>query len=110
MEFLCIYIQEAHPSDGWQLDINLKQDVVYSQTKTEEDRADVAEACVLSLNLELPMLLDEMSNEVDEAYAALPERLYLINKEGSISYKGNPGPWGFDIESWEKAIQEELGQ
>lgn len=109
MEFLCIYIQEAHPSDGWQVDINLKQDVVYSQGTTEAERADIAEACVLSLNLELPMLLDEMSNEVDEAYAALPERLYLINPEGIICFKGNPGPWGFDIESWESAIIKEIG-
>jgi hypothetical protein len=88
--------------------INREQGIVYSQTRTEEERAEVAEACVLNLNLAMPMALDDMSNAVDTAYAALPERLYLIDEEGRIKYRSGPGPWGFDMDAWDKAIQEEI--
>ena len=67
----------------------------------------MAEACALNLRLAMPMALDDMNNTVD---AALPERLHLINAEGTIVYRGGPGPWGFDVDAWEKAIREEVGE
>ena len=105
---LCVYIQEAHPEDGWQVLINLEQEIVYTQPRTEDQRVEIAAACMLDLELELPMLLDAMTNEVDTAYAALPERLYVIDAEGKIAYRGDPGPWGFDADGWEEAIQAQL--
>ena len=108
MQFFCVYIQEAHPEDGWQVLINLEQEIVYTQPKTEDQRVEIAAACMLDLELELPMLLDAMTNEVDTAYAALPERLYVIDAEGKIAYRGDPGPWGFDADGWEEAIQAQL--
>lgn len=51
------------------------------------------------------MVVDEMNNAVDKAYAALPERLYLIDTNGKIIFKSGPGPWGFDLDGWEKAIE-----
>lgn len=108
IEFLCVYIQEAHPSDGWRVPINEAQGVVFAQPKSEKERVGVAGACMLDLKLNLPMVLDEMSNDVDSAYAALPERLYLIDAEGRVCFRSGPGPWGFDVDAWEKAISEEI--
>ncbi len=88
--------------------MNLTDEVIYKQPKTEVEREEVAEACVVGLRFEMPMLLDEMSNEVDAAYAALPERLYVINRDGRIRYRSEPGPWGFNVDDWEKAIREIL--
>jgi len=105
VEFLCVYIQEAHPEDGWHIPMNELHDVVYKQHRTEQERADVAEACVLGLDLRMPMALDAMTNEVDRAYAALPERLYVIDADGRIVLRSDPGPWGFDLDAWEQAIQ-----
>ena len=107
VEFLCVYIQEAHPRDGWQVPNNTEQGVVYKQAGSEDERAEIAEACVLNLNLKLPMALDDMSNVVDTAYAALPDRLYLVDREGHIHYRSGPGPWGFDVDAWEEAIKKE---
>jgi hypothetical protein len=109
VQFFCVYIQEAHPEDGWQLPINLEQEIVYNQPKTREERVGIAAACAIDLELRLPLLLDAMSNEVDSAYAALPERLYVIDAEGRIVYRGEPGPWGFDPDGWEQAIRAQLG-
>jgi type I thyroxine 5'-deiodinase len=90
---------------------NLRQGLVYAQPTSEDERAEVAEACVLGLDLQMPMVLDDMSNEVDEAYSALPERLYVIDAEGTIVWRSGPGPWGFDLDGFEAALraQAELG-
>ena len=95
-----MYIQEAHPIDGWQVPMNLTDDAEFRQPSCYDERAEVAEACVLRLNFEMPMLLDNMANQVDEAYSALPERLYLLDSQGVILYRSEQGPWGFDVDAW----------
>ena len=110
VSFFVVYIQEAHPSDGWQMSINEQDGVVYEQPKTAAEREALAEACVLHLELSIPTLIDEMTNAVDRAYAALPERLYLIDAGGRIAYRGEPGPWGFKPQELEAAIGEAVGE
>jgi len=89
--------------------MNIDDDVVFNQPKTEQDRAEVAEACAIGMELKMPMVLDRLSNEVDIANAALPERLYVINREGTITYRSEMGPWGFDVDAFEKALQQQIG-
>ena len=86
--------------------INEEQGIVFEQPKSEAERVEAAGACMLNLRLSMPIALDEMTDTVDTAYAALPERLYLIDPEGRIAYRSGPGPWSFDIDAWEKAIGE----
>ena len=57
---------------------------------------------LLNLKFEMPMLLDNMENEVDLKYAALPERLYLVD---APVRRVSMGPWGFDTEEWRAAIE-----
>ena len=106
--FFVIYIREAHPQDGWQVDVNVKDGVVFDQPETFEEREHIAHACSLGLQLEIPTLVDDMDDSTDLAYAALPERLYLIGRDGRISYKGAPGPWGFKPDELEMAIEAHL--
>jgi hypothetical protein len=87
---------------------NLEQGVVLDQPKTEKERIGAAEACSIGLDLKLPMALDDMGNTVDEAYAALPDRLYVVASNGKIEFRSEPGPWGFDVDAWEKAILMEI--
>lgn len=108
MLFYVVYIQEAHPSDGWQVEINEMEDVVFSQPATVDARTEVASACSLRLKMSIPTLLDEMTNEVDEAYAALPDRLYLIDDKGDVAYRSGRGPMGFRPNEFEEAIQNHL--
>lgn len=83
---------------------------MYEQPKSDDEREAVADACVLQLNLSIPTLLDEMSNAVDRAYAALPDRLYLVGADGRILFKSEPGPWGFKPDELEAAIKGMLGR
>ena len=44
-----------------------------------------------------------MSNAANDAYAAWPERLYIIDEGGHISYKGGNGPFKYDpkeVRAW----------
>ena len=88
--------------------MNIQQGIVYDQPDTESKRAEVAQTCVLGLKFRMPMVLDRMSNQVDQAYCALPEGLYLLDEQGRILWRSGPGPWGFDIEGWEVAIRAHL--
>lgn len=104
-----MYIQEAHPSDLWQVSANLRDEVIYANPATVEERLDVANACVRNLGIEIPALLDSLENEVERDYTAWPDRLYLIDEEGRVAYKSAPGPFGFRPAQLEGALRQALG-
>jgi hypothetical protein len=63
---------------------------------------------MLKLALEIPALVDEMDDAVASAYAAMPERLYLVGRDGRIVYQGGMGPMFFRPGEWEEAIHDHL--
>ena len=93
----------------WQVEINETEDVVLNQHQSLAERETAAQTCSLRLDLSIPTLLDEMSNEVDYTYAALPERLYLIDPEGRVAFRSDAGPMGFLPDLLDAAIQALLG-
>ena len=99
-----MYITEVHPSDGWQVKENLRDGVLIEQHGSIEERVDVGQTCMLKLALEMPAVVDEMDDAVAKAYAGLPERLYLIDRDGKVVYKGGVGPMYFKPSEWEEAI------
>jgi hypothetical protein len=103
--FFVVYVQEAHPTDGRQVDSNVQEGILYRQHQTFDEREAVAHACSLNLHLPLPMLVEDMDNAVDEAYGAAPERLYVIGVDGRVAYEGGAGPHFFDLDAWEQAIE-----
>ncbi len=104
IDFYVVYVREVHPTDGWQLPTNEHDGVLYRQHQSLDERVEVGQACMLKLALELPALVDEMDDAVAVAYAAMPERLYVVGRDGRIAYKGGIGPMFFDPEEWEGAI------
>jgi hypothetical protein len=90
-----VYISEAHPSDIWQMQSNIKDQVVFASPKNEEERAFVAGACVRKLGIKFPAVLDEFGNSTEQAYTGWPDLIYLIDENGHIAFKTKPGPFGF---------------
>lgn len=90
-----MYITEAHPSDVWQMESNVKEKVVFASPKSEDERAFVAGACVRKLGIKFPAVLDEFGNSTEQAYTGWPDRIYLIDGQGKVAYKSKPGPFGF---------------
>jgi hypothetical protein len=105
VEFLCVYIKEAHPTDGSQSPPNIDDDVLYTQPTTDDERAEVAAACILRFNFSFPMVLDNMTNEVEGKYKAMPERLYMLDADGRVTWKCGLGPHLFDPDGFEEAVR-----
>jgi type II thyroxine 5'-deiodinase len=103
-----VYIQEIHPSDGWQVKENEKDAVLVRQHRSLEERIEVGEACMLKLALEMPAVVDEMDDAIARVYAAMPERLVLVGRDGRVAYRGGMGPMDFRPLEWEQAIEKLL--
>ena len=95
MAFYAVYIQEAHPSDIWQMESNVRQNVIFRNPRSEGERFQVADSCVRTLGIEFPALIDRMDNAVEAEFTGWPDRLYLIGRDGKVAYKSAPGPFGF---------------
>src|SRR5262245_54344901 len=70
--------------------------------QTKEERLALARRCAEEMELGFPLLVDGLGDEVEGAYAAWPERLYLVDVDGTIVYRGEKGPDGF--------LPEQLGE
>jgi hypothetical protein len=120
VQFLSIYIREAHPVDGWWLGGGLVGKVMkkYSgaaatdvyDPQTMEERRAVAGRCEAALEYGIPTLVDDMDDSVNKAYAAWPTRLYLVGLDGRVAYAGGLGPFGFKPAELGAAIETYLAQ
>ena len=77
---------------------NIKDNVVFATPKNEDEREFIAGACVRKLGIKIPAVLDEFGNGTEAAYTGWPDRLYLIDGQGHIVFKTQPGPFGFKTE------------
>jgi Iodothyronine deiodinase len=103
--FYAVYIEEAHPSDIWQMRSNIREGVVFRDPQSTGERFEVAESCVRKLGIKFPALIDGIDNTVEHLYTGWPDRLYLIGRDGRVVFKSDPGPFGFDAESLEAALR-----
>jgi len=98
-DFVIVYIEEAHPTDGWAFPDN----IAISQHRNLEERLSAAaQLPISSLPDNMSVVVDTMSNELNVAYAGLPDRFYIIHN-GMIAYQGEPGPFKFQpdpVASW----------
>ena len=88
VEFLVIYIREAHPVDGWWLGGGITGQLTTAivsggaggqlpkaatdvyDPKTMEERQVVAKRCEMALQYEISTYIDTMDDAVNKAYAA----------------------------------------
>ena len=54
------------------------------------------------------MVLDDMTDQVGSAYMAMPERLYMLDASGRVTWKCGLGPHLFDPDGFEKAVEEQV--
>jgi len=97
VEFRVVYIREAHPTDGWQVQQNIKEKILYADPKTLAEREKVAKEFAAMFKVSLPICVDTLDDQVEKAYAGWPDRFYVIDAAGKIAYKGGPGPGGFKV-------------
>lgn len=100
-----VYIQEAHPTDLWQLPSNVKAGILFASPRSGDERASTALTCVSRLEIRIPAVLDRMDDATERAYTAWPDRMYLIDRSGRVAFKSAPGPYGFSTRDLEAALR-----
>lgn len=100
MDFLAVYISEAHAVDEWKL----YTDVCFNQPKTIDDRFEICSKFAARLHGNMQIVVDNMNNDAQNTFSAWPERLFIIGGvDKKIVYKGDLGPDGYlpeEVENW----------
>lgn len=116
IQFISIYIREAHPKDGWWLGNKYTKKLIqgifgskvsmdHYDPKTIEERRMVAGECENALRYGIRTYVDGMDDRVNHAYAAWPTRLYLVGMDGKVFYSGGQGPIGMKPKELKDAIE-----
>ncbi len=104
-EFVLVYIREAHPIGGRREN----QYSIIEDPETLKERQKAAQMSAKKLKFKFTITVDEMDNTVNKAYSAWPERLFVVDKKGSIAYAGERGPWGFKPTKDSKSVKSRNG-
>lgn len=110
---LVVYIREAHPAVRDEANVAPSKrinDVVYYQPRTFQERRKLAETACTFWQLPIPTLVDTLAPSAGEIYDAWPNRIYVIDKEGRISFRGPKGPLGVRPREGEAALRKLLGK
>lgn len=87
VDFVFVYIREAHPGDGDFGDIR--------DPLTNRERIDAARRFRKQMRLPFPILVDFVDDRAAVRWAAWPVRAYVIDSDGRVIYSGAQGPWGY---------------
>jgi type I thyroxine 5'-deiodinase len=120
VEFIVVYVKEAHASDRWWLGRSRSQRLVNELTaqraRTDikepvslEQRRKVAASCQANLfDGVVPLYVDLMDNHVARLYTSRPTRIYFIDRAGRVIYNPGIGPFGFNPDHLEPVIEKYL--
>jgi len=86
VNFLSIYITEAHAKDEWPVGSKVSH---CKQPKTLSERLAIANAFVKQQEVKLPLAVDTMTNSFQQEYAAWPFRFYVI-QDGKMALIAQP--------------------
>jgi len=106
VDFVTVYIAEAHPAErkdfsgNYDIDTHANMEERIEAARTLKKVAgDVLTGC--------PILVDRMDDSANIAFAAFPERLYVL-KNGNIVFQGGTGPNNYDINEVELFLSKNL--
>lgn len=94
-DFVVVYLMEAHAKDQWPLGSHVE----IEQHKNLEERIAAAEAFIQRFDCKVPVLIDTMSNQFNDLFAAWPERFFVIHNM-KMRYIAQPSleDKGFNLE------------
>ncbi len=101
IEFLIVYIREAHPNklrEG-------NETGIVGRPKTFKERVILATECVLKYKFTIPMVIDGMDGKVNGDYQAAPVRVTVTDIDGKVAFYGGKGPFDFKLPPVEKVLK-----
>jgi hypothetical protein len=85
-KIIIVYTKEAHPSDGWVVERNQKDDITLTQPTNISGRREAAQTAIDELHLTgIPVALDTMDNSLATAYDAFPDGVIVLDKHDHIT-------------------------
>ena len=108
VEFLFVYIREAHPvRQGKEGGAEARSPQDIAQTPSLAERAIAATDCLRGLKVTLPVLIDPMDGKVEKGYGGHPAGTAVIDRDGRICFTSR-GPSGVKPKEAEKVLKELL--
>jgi hypothetical protein len=80
VDFLAVYIAEAHTSDCWPMPVGGCVNTIAKPT-TLEQRLALARAHMEQTGFDWPVVVDGMNDDFLEVFAAWPERFFIVESE-----------------------------
>jgi hypothetical protein len=106
IQFIFVYVLEAHPTDGWNTQSNMNANIMYTQPVNKDERAKVANDWRDAYGFESPIVLDWSDDRINQDYAGGPERLYVLDAEGMVTFKSEQGPYhDSHLDDWAAALE-----
>lgn len=100
-----VYIRDTHPVFGFRAPTNDRLNIQPEQEpKSLADREKWACEDRKKMKCTIPVVMDTFDDRTMKAYGAFPQRLYVLDKGGKVTYVST-GLVGFDLENVSKAIQ-----
>ena len=102
MDFVVVYIEEAHPTDGWMypaVQHHMRQPVALPERVrgaciVQQEVQKLAASC--SADVRVPVFVDTMANTASTTFGALPERLVVV-LDGVVQMIGGKGPESYSV-------------
>ena len=63
VDFVVVYIREAHPEDGWVVTMNREQGIAFDDPTTDAERGEAAATCAIQLKIRMPVVVDAVEAE-----------------------------------------------
>lgn len=101
VNFRLVYIREAHSIDS-RRPSQMAREKGITEHADYSARCSIASAFLAEQDLTIPAIVDDFDNTVNLAYHASPDRLFVIQTDGTLAVAGKRGPWGF-VPSLEEA-------
>ena len=93
-----------YTGEEWVTVPNERSGILFRQPTTFAEREDLAHEAKRAMNVQIPIVIDDMSNTAWRAYGSAPNAAYLIGTDGRIKLRQD---W-FKAREFERALQHEL--
>lgn len=93
VNFLCVYIAEAHAMDEWPINSArgsiTGQPINFNQPISDSQRLSLAIQFVSDYQFLIPTVIDLIDNAFEEAFASWPLRFFVV-RDGKLVFKAQP--------------------
>jgi type I thyroxine 5'-deiodinase len=110
VDFVMVYIREAHAAEEWVTPDNTEDAVMVFQPRTHDDRVAAANGMCGDVDIGMTIVVDDVDDRVNRAYGAWPDRMYVVDSAGRVAYQGGVGPWGFRPDEIRTFLNAHLGR